>query len=162
MEKEQQAFRVVRARIPVNPGGEREFWLITKQGIPHYPINEWLDVKSIRKISTGKEYAHKLCVYLNYLHSKGKSFEDAVTDDVMAFFMQLINRSYEDNGTIRIRAPLSYSTLSKYITVITELYKWLEQVGDHRVLFQSTVKRTRSGSGVRFFTARLVHMSTNI
>lgn len=144
MKKEQQAFRVVRARIPTNTVGERELWLITKQGIPHYPINEWLDVKSIRKTSTGKEYAHKLCVYLNYLHSRGKSFEDAVTDDVMAFLMRLINRSHEDGGAIRMRAPLSYSTLSKYITVITEFYKWLEQAGDHQIHFQAKEHTRRS------------------
>ncbi|WP_170313360.1 tyrosine-type recombinase/integrase [Lacrimispora amygdalina] len=123
--------------MPAPSGGERELWLITRHGIPFYQINEWLDLKSIRKISTGKEYAHKLCVYLNFLHGQGISFEDAVTDDVMAFLMRLMGRSYEDGGVIRLRAPLSYSTLSKYVTVITEFYKWLEQTGMHHVEFQT-------------------------
>lgn len=144
MGKEQQVFKVVRARVPTSTNSERELWMITKQGIPHYPINEWLDVKSIRKTSTGKEYAHKLCVYLNYLYSKGKSFEDAVTDDVMVFLMRLINRSYENDGVIRMQTPLSYSTLSKYITVITEFYKWLEHVGDHHIQFQMKEHTQRS------------------
>jgi integrase/recombinase XerD len=136
MEKEQRVFKVMRALMPAPSGGERELWLITRHGIPFYQINEWLDLKSIRKISTGKEYAHKLCVYLNFLHGQGISFEDAVTDDVMAFLMRLMGRSYEDGGVIRLRAPLSYSTLSKYVTVITEFYKWLEQTGIHHVEFQ--------------------------
>lgn len=137
MEKEQRVFKVMRALMPAPSGGERELWLITRHGIPFYQINEWLDLKSIRKISTGKEYAHKLCVYLNFLHGQGISFEDAVTDDVMAFLMRLMGRSYEDGGVIRLRAPLSYSTLSKYVTVITEFYKWLEQTGMHHVEFQT-------------------------
>ncbi len=137
MEKEQRVFKVMRALMPAPSGGERELWLITRHGIPFYQINEWLDLKSIRKISTGKEYAHKLCVYLNFLHGQGISFEDAVTDDVMAFLMRLMGRSYEDGGVIRLRAPLSYSTLSKYVTVITEFYKWLEQTGVHHVEFQT-------------------------
>jgi integrase/recombinase XerD len=137
MEKEQRVFKVMRALMPAPSGGERELWLITRHGIPFYQINEWLDLKSIRKISTGKEYAHKLCVYLNFLHGQGISFEDAVTDDVMAFLMRLMGRSYEDGGVIRLRAPLSYSTLSKYVTVITEFYKWLEQTGVHHIEFQT-------------------------
>ncbi|WP_018213982.1 tyrosine-type recombinase/integrase [Desulfitobacterium hafniense] len=137
MEKEQRVFKVMRALMPAPSGGERELWLITRHCIPFYQINEWLDLKSIRKISTGKEYAHKLCVYLNFLHGQGISFEDAVTDDVMAFLMRLMGRSYEDGGVIRLRAPLSYSTLSKYVTVITEFYKWLEQTGVHHVEFQT-------------------------
>jgi len=137
MEKEQRVFKVARARMCAETSGEREIWLITKHGIPFYPVNEWLDMKSIRKASTGKEYANKLCVYLNFLNDRGISFEDAVTDDVMAFFMRLINRNYEDSGTIRMRNPLSYSTLIKYVTVITELYKWLEQTGVHHMGFQT-------------------------
>ena len=137
MEKEQRVFKMMRALMPAPSGGERELWLITRHCIPFYQINEWLDLKSIRKISTGKEYAHKLCVYLNFLHGQGISFEDAVTDDVMAFLMRLMGRSYEDGGVIRLRAPLSYSTLSKYVTVITEFYKWLEQTGVHHVEFQT-------------------------
>ncbi|MDD3995633.1 MAG: site-specific integrase [Bacilli bacterium] len=137
MEKEHRVFKVMRALMPAPSGGERELWLITRHGIPFYQINEWLDLKSIRKISTGKEYAHKLCVYLNFLHWQGISFEDAVTADVMAFLMRLMGRSYEDGGVIRLRPPLSYSTLSKYVTVITEFYKWLEQTGMHHVEFQT-------------------------
>lgn len=137
MEKEQRVFKVMRARMQASTSEERELWLITRHGIPFYPVNEWLDLKSIRKTSTGKEYAHKLCVYLNFLHGQGISFDDAVTDDVMAFLMQLMGRSYDVGDVIRLRAPLSYSTLSKYVTVITEFYKWLEQTGVHHIWFQT-------------------------
>jgi integrase/recombinase XerD len=135
--EEERVFKVTRARMQASASGERELWLITRHGIPFYLVNEWLDLKSIRKISTGKEYAHKLCVYLNFLHGQGISFEDAVTDDVMAFLIRLMGRSYEDGGIVRLRAPLSYSTLSKYVTVITEFYKWLEQTGVHHIEFQT-------------------------
>lgn len=135
--EEERVFKVMRARMQASASGERELWLITRHSIPFYPVNEWLDLKSIRKTSTGKEYAHKLCVYLNFLHGQGISFEDAVTDDVMAFLMRLMGRSYEDDCIIRLRAPLSYSTLSKYVTVITEFYKWLEQTGVHHIGFQT-------------------------
>lgn len=127
----EKIFKVVHAKIKAANGDFRENWLITKQSIPFYPVNEWLDMKSIRKISTGREYANKLCVFLNYLNDKGKSFEDAITDDVMTFFMCLIRNGCAENGVIRIKPPLSYSTLSKYATVITEFYKWLEQTGTH-------------------------------
>jgi integrase/recombinase XerD len=119
-------------------------WLITKQNIPFYHINEWLDMKSIRKSSTGKEYANKLCAYLNFLNSKGVSFAEATTDDVIAFLMQLMGRGYDDDSVIRMQAPLSYSTLSKYVTVITEFYKWLEQTGVHHIEFQTKNNVTRA------------------
>jgi len=131
-------FRVVRARMCADADREREIWLIAKHNIPFYPINEWLDIKSIRKSSTGKEYANKLCVYLNFLDDKDISFENATTNDVMAFFMSLIYRNHKDGNSniIHMQSPLSYSTLSKYVTVITEFYKWLEQIGVHQMEFQ--------------------------
>jgi integrase/recombinase XerD len=141
----QRIFRVSRAQMCAEPGKKREVWLITKQNIPFYPVNEWLDIKSIRKSSTGKEYANKLCTYLNFLHSKEISFADATTDDVMAFFMSLIHRSYEDSGVIHMQPSLSYSTLSKHVTVITEFYKWLDQIGTHNMQFgtRNNLKKTQ-------------------
>lgn len=124
---EKKRFKVAKAKIKTEDGHYVERWLITDRLVPLYDVNEWVDLKSMRKVSTGKEYAGKLSVYLNYLDMRGKNYREADNKDVMSFILYVI---YGDKDNLMIRsldAQISYSTLSKYITVITEFYKWLDR-----------------------------------
>ena len=46
--------------------------------MPFFFGNQWIKLKSIRKASTGKEYAKKLAVFLNWLDSKNVIYENAI------------------------------------------------------------------------------------
>lgn len=135
--KQKQKFRVVRAKIFDERGGHVERWLIVEDDIPIYRINEWIDFKSIRKIKTGKEYACKLVVFLNFLDKTEIEFKNACYDDVLRFLMYM---TYGDQNTLIIPltvGKLSYSTLSKYITVITGFYQWLDKTVGSNMAFET-------------------------
>jgi integrase/recombinase XerD len=59
--------------------------MITDHYIPCFRVNQWLELKSIRKESTGQEYAKKMTVFLNWLDSNGVSFENATNRHVRQF-----------------------------------------------------------------------------
>jgi hypothetical protein len=84
------------------------------------------EVKSLRKVSTGKEYAGKLVVFLNFLDDCGVEYDAAINKNVLSFIHNLIYGDLHDLKIKSIESALTYSTLSKYVTVITELYKWLD------------------------------------
>ena len=100
--------------------------LVTDNQIPILSANMWLEGKSLRSAKTGAEYGKKLVVFLNYLDSIGVEYENASNKHVKGFIHYLIYGGLDD---LRIKPPgdvPSYSTLSKYITVITGLYQWLD------------------------------------
>ncbi len=120
-------YRMVLTKIPTDEKDVfLERWFITENKLPVYEINEWLDFKSINKITTGKEYASKLVVFLNYLDLIGENYKEAVKKDIIKFLMYLIYGISLDLTVRSISGQITYSTLSKYITVITEFYKWLD------------------------------------
>lgn len=119
-------FKVAKAKLMTEGGELAERWLITDNLIPDYRINEWVEIKSMRKVSTGREYAYKLTGFLNYLNFCGKEYGSATAKDVLAFVLYSV---YGYNENLKIHSlvgQISNNTLSKYITVITEFYKWLD------------------------------------
>ena len=49
-----------------------------KNYMPFFFGNQWIKLKSIRKASTGKEYAKKLAAFLNWIDSKNVVYENAI------------------------------------------------------------------------------------
>ena len=67
-------FRAVKFRFSTDEGMHYERYMIINNHIPYFRINQWLELKSIKKMSTGKEYAMKLAVFLNWLVDHITSF----------------------------------------------------------------------------------------
>jgi site-specific recombinase XerD len=111
--------------------------MITDNYIPCFRVNQWLELKSIRKASTGQEYAKKMTVFLNWLDSNGVSFEDATNRHVRQFLHFLIFGDMQNGKILSLQSTVSSSTLEKYITVITGFYRWLDEVSQTEMLWKS-------------------------
>ena len=62
-------FRAVTFRFVTGSKATCPKYMITDNCIPFFRANQWLELKSIRKASTGREYAKKLATFLNLLDS---------------------------------------------------------------------------------------------
>jgi len=121
--------------------------MISKDFIPLLEINQYLEQKSLRSSKTGKQYAKKLVVYLNWLDQKDLPYAEATNKHVKAFFHELIFGcpSSEDQSVQSMQSELSYSTISSYVTVITDFYRWLDDNYESRVSFRhdKDIKRAK-------------------
>lgn len=88
--QEEKAFRVVVFRFETDASTNYTRYMITKNFIPFFPGNQWLELKSIRKTSTGKEYAKKLVAFLNWLDSRKVTYENATNHHVREFLHELV------------------------------------------------------------------------
>jgi len=111
--------------------------MITENYIPHFKANQWLELKSIRKASTGREYAKKLTVFFNWLDNHGASIENATNHHVRQFLHHLIFGDMFDEKLLSTKASVGSSTLQTYITVITGFYRWLDEIGQTNMLWKS-------------------------
>jgi site-specific recombinase XerD len=118
--------------------------MITDNLIPMLEVNQWVEAKSLRKTSTGKEYAGKLVVYLNYLDEVGVEYHVATNKNVKGFIHNLIYGGLQDLKIKSLEAAVFYPTLSKYVTVITELYKWLDNNYETSITFQTKTDSIRA------------------
>ena len=66
--REEKAFRVVVFRFETDASTNYTRYMITKNYMPFFPGNQWLELKSIRKTSTGQEYAKKLVAFFKKGH----------------------------------------------------------------------------------------------
>lgn len=138
-------YRVVPAKLSVC-GKITKRWMIVDNKIPVYELNEWVELKSLRKASTGREYANKLSVFLNFLSERDIEYDQVSRNDVLAFIDFLIYGLSQNDKVINVKnASVTYNTLSLYIAVITEFYKWLyEKVNGELPIVDST-RRKLSG-----------------
>ena len=83
--REEKTFRVVVFRFETDACTNYTRYMITKNYMPFFPGNQWLELKSIRKTSTGKEYAKKLVAFLNWLDSRKVTYENATNHHVREF-----------------------------------------------------------------------------
>lgn len=128
MQKKEQRFRVVKFRFETDA---EEIWvryMITDNYIPFFRANQWIELKSIRKASTGLEYAKKLAKFLNWLDQHGMSYDQALNRHVRDFLHYLIFGGLENERYLSIHSTIGSSTLEQYITVITGFYRWLDEV----------------------------------
>ena len=134
--REEKTFRVVVFRFETDAGTNYTRYMITKNYMPFFPGNQWLELKSIRKASTGKEYAKKLVVFLNWLDSKTVTYENATNHHVREFLHELVFGSLENEKVLSLQTSVGHSTLTKYITVITSFYSWLDDMRQTEMLWK--------------------------
>jgi integrase len=109
--------------------------MITKDSIPLLEINQYIDQKSLRNTNTGKQYAKKLVLFLNWLDNRGSSYEVATNQQVKSFINYLIYGDISELKVQSLEVGLSYSTLNSYITVITDFYRWLDDNYQSQIQF---------------------------
>lgn len=103
---------------------------LLKDSIPMYVVNSYLDITN--KENTCKQYAYILRDFFEFLDRRGKVYKEAVKRDVKRFIdYKLFGLKEEDIFYIG-SGKVTYRTISKYITVIKEFYKYLsgEDEGD--------------------------------
>jgi len=144
MSKTSTRFRLDRFQFETDSGGIIDRFMITDNQIPLVEPNQWIEMRSIRKASTGKEYASKLVVYLNYLDRIGVEYSEANNQHVRGFLNHLLYGDFKDLKLRSLEIALSYSTLSKYIVVVTEFYKWLDQIGSTNMMFHTRQNNIRA------------------
>ena len=134
--QEEKAFRVVVFRFETDASTNYTRYMITKNFIPFFPGNQWLELKSIRKTSTGKEYAKKLVAFLNWLDSRKVTYENATNHHVREFLHELVFGNLADEKVLSLQSSVGYSTLTKYVTVITGFYGWLDDIRQTAMLWK--------------------------
>lgn len=134
---DKKRFRLARGAFETQSGDLLYRYMITDDQIPMLEINQWVESRSIRKVSTGKEYAKKLVVYLNYLHSIGVEYDTADNRHVKRFIGYLLYGGLEELKLKYLETEVVCATAGRYLTVITELYKWLADNYETNVSFRT-------------------------
>lgn len=117
-------------------------FMLTDRLLPMLAPNQYIEMKSVNKLGTGKSHAYKLCVFLNFLHEKDQTEYDAATNkQVLAFIDYLIYGNREKLMILHPQKSLCYSTLSGYVSAITDFYRWLDQTyGSEMVFYEGECK----------------------
>lgn len=143
----EKRFKVKRFLFETTNGEPVCRYMLTYRLLPILIPNQYIEMKSIRKLGTGRNYANKLCVFLNYLHEYCKTEYDGATNkNVLSFVDFLI---YGDKKDFIIHNPqnsIAYSTLSGYVTAIADFYLWLDQSYGSQMVFYEGTRKCRSQS----------------
>jgi integrase len=122
-------------------------FMLTDRLLPMLAPNQYIEMKSVNKLGTGKSHAYKLCVFFNFLHEKYHINYDVATNrQVLAFIDHFI---YGDRENLRIldsQDSVCYSTLSGYVSAITDFYRWLDQTYGSEMVFYEGERRCRPQS----------------
>ena len=122
-------------------------FMLTDNLIPMIVPNQYIEMKSINKLGTGKNAATKLCVFLNYLHDRHKTTYDMASNHHLVKFLKyLVYGNTDDLKIINPTESLSYSTLSGYKSVITEFYRYLDQVYGSEMTFYEGERKCNTQS----------------
>lgn len=137
MEDKEKKFRLVRFAFETTSEDIIYRYLITEDKLPMLEVNQWLENRYLRNVNTGKEYAKKLVVYLNYLDGIGITYDTATNKHVVSFINYLL---YGDLSALRIKSIDTQrvcSTAGAYLTVVTEFYKWLADNYETNMVFKT-------------------------
>lgn len=140
----EKRFQVKRFLFETTTGEAICRFMLTDRLLPMLAPNQYIEMKSVNKLGTGKSHAYKLCVFFNFLHEKYHTNYDAATNrQVLAFIDHFI---YGDRENLRILDPkdsICYSTLSGYVSAITDFYRWLDQTYGSEMVFYEGERRCR-------------------
>jgi integrase/recombinase XerD len=137
MEKEKVRFRLVRFAFETREGKIAYRYMITDKQIPLLEVNQWLETKAMHKTSTAREYGKKLVVFLNDLADNGLEYDEATNRHVKRFILKLIYGDAEDLKLRFYDTEVVCATAGRYLTVITEFYKWLANNYETNITFQT-------------------------
>ncbi len=146
METQNRRFKVQRFRFETQNGRETVLFLLTDDHLPMNVPNRYLEYKSTLKASTGRVYAVKLCRFFNYLDQSNINFENATNRHVSAFISRLVYGNTDDLKILSYEERPSYSTLSSYVTVITDFYLWLDRNYGSQMTFYENERKCRTQS----------------
>jgi hypothetical protein len=62
MQMENKRFKLKRFKFETENGRAIDRYMITDNLLPMLEVNQWIEAKSLRKVSTGRKYAEKLSV----------------------------------------------------------------------------------------------------
>ena len=102
--------------------GDVTGWQINNQGCELFWVNLWL---STLTTNTAKQYAYKLCKFLNYLDSKQLDYTQATVFDLDSFVSDLRFRTDGDIYNIG-ESSKRHSTIRSYISAIGSFYGYLQ------------------------------------
>lgn len=119
---------VKRFLFETKNGEEVLRFMLTDALIPMSVPNKFIEMKSLNKLGTGKVYAYKLCVFFNYLDDElDISYDMATNSHIISFIDYLIYGDLKDCKILDLNQNLSYSTLTTYVSCITEFYRFIHQ-----------------------------------
>ena len=122
-------------------------FMLTDRLLPMLVPNQYIEMKSVNKLGTGKSHAYKLCVFLNFLHEKHRTEYDAATNkQVLDFIDHLIYGDRENLIILHPQDSLCYSTLSGYVSAITDFYCWLDRNYGSEMVFYEGERKCRPQS----------------
>ncbi len=136
-------FMVKRFRFETTEGGFVVRYLLTDCNLPLVEPNQYLMQKGINKPETGRVYAYKLAKFFHFLDENlKKEWHEANNKAVSLFLDDLI---YGDKEELKIELGnrYSYSTLTGYLGVITDFYRWLDSVYDSEMRFFQGSRKVR-------------------
>lgn len=137
MKGKEKKFRLVRFAFETTDNDIIYRFMITEDKIPMLEVNQWLESRYIRNVNTGKEYAKKLVVFLNYLNEINSTYVDATNKHIISFVNYLL---YGDVSEVRIKNTETKrvcTTAAAYLTVVTEFYKWLADNYETNMIFKT-------------------------
>jgi site-specific recombinase XerD len=112
--------------------------MLTDNLIPMLAPNQFIEMKSVNKLGSGRVSAVKLSVYFNYLHEHERiEYHKAANIHVQRFLTYLIYGSTNDLKIVKPENSLCHSTLQGYVSAITEFYKWLDHNYETSMRFYS-------------------------
>lgn len=109
-------------------GPENTFW-----------INKWLGRLTT---NTGKQYAYKVCKFLNFLLKKQIIYMEARDKDLDAFLVSL--RFEQDDLFTICNSSSRYTTIRSYVSALTGFYSFVAIVLDSQRLTVQAVKNTNN------------------
>jgi hypothetical protein len=98
---------------------DRRRFLMRGDGFVDVRVNAFLSSARMRTLAgtTNRDYAQSLCLWLNFLHAKGRVWSEATEDDVEDFEFW---RRTDPNDS----APVGASAFSKDIAACKKFYSW--------------------------------------
>jgi integrase/recombinase XerD len=130
VETNYQKFRLEKARRRIDEEQDEIVLLVYEDDEVLIDISEFVEIKSINSINTGKSYANAIVLFLNYLDSIGKTYLTINKKDIMAYYHYL---AYGKVRNVRnMKLVIRKSTLMHYISALGVLYDWLKEKYDYK------------------------------
>lgn len=119
-------YKVEKAKIETDEGDFIERRVITRDGIPEYQVNDFLLDKGLSKKTTNYTYAYSLVKLLNFLRARNIEYVDCTQYQAKQYVRYLIFGEMEDLKVLDQKNKVSYSTISRDITVMNEFFRFLK------------------------------------
>ena len=137
-------YYVSRCVYPKSNGPFLDGWIIEHETVYPFYVNKFLHQMNQGSSGTAKQYAYKLCTFLNYLESIHKiSYREATTKHLDLYFKYL--RYGNPTNIIDISEEnKSGFTIRLYYTVIKRFYQYLYQQGIRFQIDIETEKKSKN------------------